>query len=359
MKFPRFTYMAWAKETQGKRGLHLTVSGVPHLRPEDLNLTDPPLSFKHTAPYGRTDLKEAVAARYGTEPSEVFLSAGSSMANYVLNAVLLGPGDEVVVESPAYEVLALLPTLFNAEVKRLHRTFDRAWTVDFDALEASITPKTRLVVLTSPHNPSGGMMSSHEMARIARLAEERDFWVLVDEVYIDLARPADIVSARKSGRRMLATNSMTKTFGLGGLRVGWALAPPELVADLDAFQDLLSVLNPEPVMDMACRVLTRAEDFLGPSREIVQANIATVDRWIAALEGISWHRPVCTPFGFPRLEGGRDAGELARRLEGEYGTHIVPGSLFDGWKDCFRIGFGISAERLAEGLTNIKKALGR
>lgn len=356
MTFPRFRYMRWAKEREAMRGLHLCTSGLPHLSVEGVDLLDPPLELRPTAGYGRRDLLEAVARRYGVDPSEVFLSPGSSSANYILLAVLLERGDEVWVEAPAYEVLAHLPALFGARVRRFERTFEGRFGLPWAELEALPADRTRLLLLTSPHNPSGAVLDDGDLRRLARLAEEKDLWVLVDEVYLDLEPPGRRQSARGAGPRMLATNSLTKSFGLGGLRMGWALAPARVVRSCHDYQDLLSVLCPEPVMDLAARFLAGADERLEQARAALDANREAVDRWVAEEEGLSWVRPPSAAFGFPRIEGG-DGDRLAERLEEAYRTYVVPGSFFDGMTDFFRIGFAQKPDRLARGLGNVSAAL--
>jgi aspartate/methionine/tyrosine aminotransferase len=358
MKFPRFRYMAWAKEIDRRPGIHLTRSGVDLPLPAELDLPAKPPRLKPQAPYGSPELKEALARRYGWRADGVFLSPGSSSGNYIVCAVLLGPGDEAVVEHPTYEVLAHLPILFGATVRRWHRTFEEDWQVDLASLARLLSPRTRLVILSNPHNPSGRALSQDRLERLAALCGERGVPVLVDEVYLDLAPENLRRSAVTYAGRMMATNSLTKSFGLGGLRMGWTLAGPETVGELDAFQDLLSVINAEPSVDLATRALGRAEAWAEAHRRRVAENAALVEAWMETQPRLAWKRPD-VGFGFPRIMDGPGAADLARVLEKEYRTYIVPGGFFDGFADHFRLGFAADEGLLKKGLDNVSEALRR
>ncbi len=356
MDFPRFKYMAWAKAAEKKSGLHLCFSGMPHLAATDLMLDEKPPRLKPSEPYGVGALKDAIARRYGASRGEVFLSTGTSSANYLAMAVLLDRGDEVVVEEPAYEALVHLPRLFGARVRRWKRKFETGWGLDFDSLEKLLRPRTRLVVLTNPHNPSGTALSPVDLRRLAALAREKGFLALVDEVYIDMAAGPRGGSAFSGKGGVIATNSLTKSFGLGGIRLGWALAPARIVKALDEFQDLVSVINPEPSMDIALRAFGRIGKLASSARASLDGKLEIVEDFMRSGRSLEWVRPDAS-FCFPRLEKGLDCRGLVRMLEERFGTFVVPGSMFDGLERHFRLGFGIPEKELRRGLANISSAL--
>lgn len=354
MKFDPFAYMAWAKALEVRQGLHLSCSGMPHLGPGDLGLSGP-VRLKPRSPYGSEDLSAAIAARYGAKPGQVFLTSGSSLANYIAMALILEPGDEVVVEHPTYEALIRIPALFGAGVSRWKRTFGGGWSPDFKALGKAVTAKTRLIALTNPHNPSGIAFKPEDMDRLRSFTEDRGVTALVDEVYIDMVEGPSGASAFGRGGRIIATNSLTKSFGLGGLRIGWALAPEEFVAGMNSFQDLLSVQNPEPTLDIAERAFARIDDLARRTRAVLAGNLGLVESFVES-EGLEWVKPDAG-FCFPRLATSALCSSFCGTLAEKHGTFVVPGGNFDGCGRHFRLGFGLPSGQVARGLANAAEAL--
>jgi aspartate/methionine/tyrosine aminotransferase len=352
---PPFAYMEWAKaRTPGPR-FNLAQSGAPSLAASDLGLDLADLRLTQDGGYGDRTLLAALSDRYGVPREEIVLASGSSLANALIVMTLLESGDVVLVERPCYESLATLPRLQGAEVRFADRTPETRWAIPVDAIEAGLADGARLVVLTDFHNPSGTPARDEDLRRVAAAAERADAWVLVDEVYRDFL-PGPVSTTRRLGERILATSSLTKVYGLGGLRAGWAFVPPDLAADMLRLHDYLGVVFPPPCAVMAVAALARAEAIRNAHRELGRRGYAIVREWIDGREDVEVLDPGPALICFPRITSGVDTAALVTTLEREAETTVVPGEAFD-MPGYLRIGFGLPEETLREGLRRLGQAL--
>jgi aspartate/methionine/tyrosine aminotransferase len=356
-EIPFFEYMRFAKEVQFKGPYNLTGSGFPSLPPGALPVAAEKLPLTIKEAYGVPSLIEAVARRYGVPPGEVCIAPGTSGVNFFLYGALLSPGDEIVVEQPTYEILWKLPALFGAKAVRWRREAASGFRADPETLAPLLNPRTRAVVITNPHNPSGAVIAPEDLARLARMTSDRGIALIADEVYLDFLPGA--TPLRRLGGLCVTTSSLTKAYGLGGLRVGWALAPAELVEALNRFHDLASVQIPSPSQVFAIEAFARLDALRAAARARFEANFPAVDRWVRESGFLSWTPPKGTLFGFPRIANGVEASALCDLLDREFGTYLVPGRFFDGMDDHFRVGFGGEPAVVAEGLSRVSKAMGR
>ncbi len=356
MEFPRFKYMTWAKEVECASGIHLSSSGLPCPAPEALDLLISPPRIKQDSTYGDIELIEAIAKRYRSDSENIFLAPGSSAANYTVMGVLLEKDDEVIVESPAYEVLAQIPLVFGAKVKRWHRKFENSWKLDFKQLSELLTNKTKLIVLTNPHNPTGISLDSEELTHLKQIADAHDLYVMFDEVFIEMIKDKFSISALNRSKRFVVTGSITKAFGLGGIRLGWAIAQPHLVEKMMYFQDLMSVNNAEPSMDIALRLFKKIDEFVKHNAQILIENSAIIENWLEKYENIQCKFNTEVAFCFPRLTE-INTQKFLDILQKKYNTYVVPGHFFDNYVEHIRLGFGINKNLLLKGLENIDLVL--
>jgi aspartate/methionine/tyrosine aminotransferase len=217
-------YMEWAK-ARPHSAVDLGISNVLGCRLEDLPGARDALDFDGRNDDGYPPLLEAVAARYQVAPDQVATAIGTSGANFLACLALLTAGDEVLVETPAYDPLLAAPRTLGARVNRFERRIEDRFAVDPAAVKAALTASTRLVILTHPHNPTGGLTSDEALTEIARLADRQGALVLVDEVYLDAAKGCGARPATHLAGNIISTNSLTKSYGLAPLRCGWAIAP--------------------------------------------------------------------------------------------------------------------------------------
>jgi aspartate/methionine/tyrosine aminotransferase len=355
--FPTFEYMHFAKTHQARGRFNFLSSGLPSLEPGAVEFPEGGLPLNEKNPHGSPALKKAVARHHGVGTEEVCLAPGTSGVNFFLAGTLLGPGDEAVVECPTYEVLHRLPGLFGADTVRWERPREGEFLPGPETLEPLLTDRTRAVFLTNPNNPSGAHIPLEAMETLARITTERGIYLVVDEVYLDLVPGARTV--RSFGGLTVSTASLTKVYGLGGLRVGWALAPPDLVEALNRFHDLATVNCAVPSQALALQAFGTIGELGRRARARFSENFPVVDAWVRDTDGLSWAPPAGCVFGFPRLTSGASAWELFELLESEYETLVVPGRFFDGFEDHFRMGFGGGKAELEEGLERISDAIAR
>jgi aspartate/methionine/tyrosine aminotransferase len=349
------SYLNWAK-AHGQITYNLATSGVP---PCDVRLLSPSVDdFTMAADneYGWRPLVERIARRYDVDPSCVVLAHGTSMANHVACAALLEPGDEVLLESPVYEPLRVVSEYLGCEVRFFDRRAENGYRLDIDLIERALTARVRLVIVSNLHNPTGALATRQDLEQLAALAEARDFRVLVDEVYLEWLYDAyEPYSAINLSPRFVTTRSLTKVYGLAALRAGWILAEPDLADRMRRLNGLFTNSMAHPTERLALRALDNAERMLEPGRARVARNRAAVAQLVEAQPELSWVQPEAGTVGFVRLKGD-DVDALVERLLAR-DTLVVPGRFFRA-ADHFRIGFGMDASQLREGLRRLSSALG-
>jgi hypothetical protein len=355
MNIRSVAYMEWAK-ARPAAAVNLSLSGLAGPALADLGIDWGEIALNGEHPYGWPPLLEAIAARHGTDVGKVCPMLGTSQGIFSICAALVGPGDEVLVEKPAYEPLLAVPRLLGAKVRRFERRFENGYRVDPEDLRASLGPGTKLVILTNPHNPSGVALTRDEVLVLASVAGEKGATVLVDEIYLEFQEGEAARTSFGLAPNVAVTSSLTKVFGLSGLRCGWALAQDGLAAALRKLMDHMFV---EPVFiaeQVAARLFARLDMMKAASRPLVEANFRTVREFMGKEDALEWAEPSPGIIAFPRLRCAGDADELVRRLLEERGTCVVPGRFFEEPRS-FRLGFGIPKSELGRGLESLRAVL--
>jgi hypothetical protein len=347
-------YMAWAK-TSSQARFNLATSGLANLRLEELNVRLEDLELTRDGGYGYQPLQRAIAGRLGVDPESIVTAIGTSLANHLAMAALVKPGDEVLIEQPTYEPLLALARYLGASIKRFKRSFENEFRVLPEEVERKLTSRTRLVVLTNMHNPTGVLIPQDTLRDVGKLAQRTGARVLVDEVYLEALFAERPQTAFALGPEFVTTSSLTKAFGLSGLRCGWIVAAPELAEKIWQLNDLFGVMPAHPAerlsviaLEQLVEIGARAEARLNNNRTLVYDFLDTR----AELEAI---RPEFGTIVFPRLKHGSVAS-LCQVLREKYETSVVPGSFFEA-PEHFRLGFGNDPEVLKEGLVCLDAAL--
>jgi aspartate/methionine/tyrosine aminotransferase len=347
-------YQRWAK-TRSQARFNLASSGVKNYPLAELPATLEDLELSGPSWYGYEPLQAALAAKCEAPPECVVAATGTSMANHLVMAALLGPGDEVLVELPTYELLVTVARYLGAEVRRLTRTFEEGFRVDAELLERSITARTRLIVLTNLHNPSGALADDDTLRRVGELARGVGAHVLVDEVYLDALFDEAPRSAFHLGEEFVVTSSLTKVYGLSGLRCGWVLARPELAERLWQLNDLFGVIPAHAAERLSCVALTHLDQIAVRARRLLETNGRLLRDFLNTRGDLEWTPHRFGTVSFPRLKEG-SVDELCALLAGKYETSIVPGSFFE-MPQHFRVGVGGDTDSLGEGLDRLGRAL--
>jgi len=350
------SYLEWAK-AHGNVTYNLAISGVP---PCDVRLVSPSaddFTMVTDNEYGWPPLLERIARRYEVAPECVVLAHGTSMANHLACAAMLEPGAEVLIETPGYDPLRVVPEYLQCDVRTFERREEDGWRLDLDRIERALTPRVRLVIISNLHNPSGALTRRRELVRLAELAETHDIRVLVDEVYLEwiYGSKAEPHSAINLSPRFVTTRSLTKAYGLGPLRAAWILAEVKLADRMKRLNGIFTSSMSSPTERLAARVLDNAERLLQTGRERISHNRKSVTAFVEGNPRLSWVRPEAGTVGFVRLLNG-DVDRLVQQLLTEYDTLVVPGHFF-GAPDHFRIGYGMDAGVLEKGLARLALAI--
>lgn len=348
---------------------NLSESGVRPLTARELieetagldGLLDQPLVYSQSN--GTMELRTAIAALYpGAGVDHVEVTNGGSEANFITTFRLIESGDEVVMLVPNYMQTWGLARAFGATVREWRLVEDRAagrWRVDLAALEALVNAKTRLIVICNPNNPTGARLTASDLDGIARVADRHGAWILSDEVY----RGAELdgqETASMWGRseRAVVTSGLSKAYGLPGLRIGWIVAPPPLVAAFWSYHDYVTIA-PGALNDRLARVAltpARRARLLARTQTILRTNLPLIEDWLRGAGGFEWITPEAGAIVYVHYRHAINSTALAHRVREEKSVLIVPGDHF-GMDGYLRLGFGEPPAYNHTGLERLREVL--
>ena len=349
-------YMQWAKLHSAAKH-NLATSGVASYPIAKLGKIEG-LEINGPNSYGYAPLVDTVAQRFGVSRGCVFTTAGTAMANHMALAATTEPGDEVLVEQPTYELLLSTAKYLGLNIKRFHRPAASGFQPDLEDLQRNLTSKTKLIVLTNMHNPSGVLVTSDVLKQVGDLAAKVDARVLVDEVYLEMLfdqRPP--TALRLDAERFLVTSSLTKAYGLSGLRCGWVFAAKELVQRMWDINDLYSATPVFPGEQMSVAAFQNLDRIGREMKQRLTANYKLVADFYAGRHDLEVVLPQLGTVSFPRLLHGT-VEALAELLRNEFDTSIVPGSFFE-MPQHFRLGIGGETEGVRAALEQLGRGLDR
>ena len=342
-------YMEWVK-TSTTAPYNLANSGIKSYPLAGLPVDFNALQLTGPGAYGYRPLVEALARKCGVPDECVATALGTSGANHLAMAVLIEPGDEVLIEHPGYPLLWEAASYHGAEVKFFERRAEEKFAIDVDALRKLVTPKTKLIVLTNLHNPSCALTSQATLREVGSLGPR----VLVDEVYLDLLFDQTPETSFKLGERFIVTNSLTKVYGLSGVRCGWVLAAPEIVKKIYHLNDLFGVNHPYVTDQISCVALQRLPEIARWSQDWLTKHRKIANDFLAATPELASEPLTVGTVIFPRVSVPVD--KLCQVLRERYETVITPGHFF-GAPQRVRIGIGGETATLTEGLARVGEAL--
>ena len=354
MRHRHSEYMLWAK-TQSRAKFNLATSGVASFPLRDLPVRIDQLEINGDSTYGYAPLQAAIAKKCGVDPDCVVAAAGTSMANHLAMAALIDPGDEVLIEQPTYELLTSTLLYLGAAVKHFARTEESGYELDPLAIRRAITRKTKLIVLTNLHNPSSVLAPDSVLREIGGLARSVGARVLVDEVYLDAVYTGTPKPSFHLGPEFIVTSSLTKVYGLSGLRCGWILAEPDLARAMWRLNDLFASIPAHPAELLSVAALENLDQIRERGRKIVETDRAVLQQFLTSQDAVSTPPTNFGTTAILRLNDG-DVQEFLTRLRAKYETSAVPGSFF-GLPNHFRIGMGVDSAMFREGLQRISQAL--
>lgn len=355
----RSPYMEWAK-TRSTARFNLATSGIPNVPMSEFPLAVEDLEITIAkGGYGYEPLLQRIAQHTGAPRECIVTTIGTSLANHLAMAAVLSPGDEVLIEEPAYGPLLDVAHYLGAKVTRFTRRFENDFAVDPGDVERALTDRTRLIVLTNFHNPSGSLIPVETLLAISESAQRVGARVLVDEVYLEMlfdgGAPYAFPLADAADNPFIVTSSLTKAYGLSGLRCGWILAAPDLAARIWKLHDLFGSVVPHTAERMSVMAFDHLAQFRDRAAALIGANRPLLDAFLDTHDELKCFRP---PFGgivFPRLRSG-DVGKFLQLLRDKFETTLVPGHFFE-MPQHFRLGISCDTSILRAGLERMGEAL--
>ena len=351
----RSPYMEFAK-LRSHAKYNLATSGITSYPMSGLPVNFEELEINGPDSYGYKPLLERIAKKNEVSPDCVVYALGTSLANNLAIAGCTEPGDEVLTETPGYELIDTTLKFFGLEVRYYQRRFEDGYRVDPDEIKRNLTPRTKLIVITNLHNPSGVLTDHETLRRVGELARSVGARVLVDEVYMELIwdnkpRP----SFHLDPQTFVVTNSLTKAYGLSGIRCGWILAEPKLAERIWKIKDLYDGISPFVSEQLGVVAFDNLGKVAERARNILGTNRCALAEFLDGRKGLEYVPNEYATTVFPRLLKGT-VDQLCDLLREKYETSVVPGSFF-GQPQHFRIGLGGDPEMTKEGIRRLGMAL--
>jgi aspartate/methionine/tyrosine aminotransferase len=362
-----FQYLLETTDAAPEAIVGFSLSGSPKLGDylADLN-PEQSLDWNNRDFRGLPELRDHVLAQAGLTgictPADVLITAGAAEANYLAIMQTLQPGDEIVIETPGWPQAEVLAKAIGARITRIERREADGWRLPIDQIADVVNDRTKMIFLTNPNNPTGDLLSSDEIARLVRIADPVGAWLLIDEVYAGLEwdgpRAPSVAGMYQRG---ITTGSVSKALGLQGLRTGWMICPdPQMIMDAvilrENSSEIMNIMG-EVIAEIALRP-DRFGAAMHKARAEGRANLAQMNAWVEAQDGLSWVSPRAGLIGLARLPDGIDSDLFARTLLADpYRTFLLPGSAYDQ-PNHIRLGVGGGAAvNLQVGLERVAKAL--
>lgn len=349
------SYMQWAKPSSTAKH-NLATSGIAGLPLSDLGVTIGDLEINGNDGYGYDPLLRAIATRYRVPNECVVTALGTSFANYLAMAAITEPGDEVLVEHPTYDPLLSVARFLGLEIKRFRRRPNEGFAIDLADLERNLTSRTRVIVLCNLHNPSGALTADSTLREIGTLARTSGAYVFVDEVYKEMLFETTPQSAfHADPEHFVVTNSLTKAYGLSGIRCGWILAPPRLALRMWHLHDIHAGTYVYPAELMSVIAFARLPEISARAKSMLDENRRLLREFLSRRDDLECFWP---PYGttvFPRLKSG-SVDEFCEMLRHDFDTSVVPGRFFE-YPDRLRIGVGIETKSARQALAQLERGL--
>jgi len=353
-----FPYMEFARTESFLSRFCLSQSGMP---PPDGAVLGPPapVDLDFAAAGALDAFAERVAAHLGTAPERVLVTVGASSAMH-LCALRLFRGARVAAERPSYEPLRALPELLGGELAIVDRRLEDGWQLDPERVAAALAgARSGHVFMTTPHNPTGARTSPRDLARLGRVAADAGGLLIACEVYEEFRPPGAHEHAFQSVPNALSIGSLTKAYGLGGLRLGWIAFGDEAARWRPLLEDgvfLAYVDPPTPALRAGCTAFDVLERLRAPIERVERESKPHVARFLSETSGVEGPLGDSGIIAFPRLEGVDDTRAFGRWLASEHDVDVVPGEFF-GAPGHVRIGFGQPAETVRQGLERLARGL--
>ncbi len=366
--FVPFALERMMSEWENSVDYNLSVSGVNPLTIEEL-VEDPKriadllsTGLGYPQSNGIIELREKVAGLYpGATPDNIIITTGAAQANFTTIWTLMESNNEILVMLPNYMQIWGIAQNFGLSLKTFSLKEEIGWAIDIEGFDRAVTAQTKLIAVCNPNSPSGQIMSSEEMEAVVSAANRSGAWLLADEVYAGTERTNEEVTPSFWGSydRVIVVSSMSKAYGLPGLRIGWVVAPAEIIEQIWARQEYITISSTILANVLAAHALSPEvrPRIIARTRDYIRQGYGIFERWAKQHgELISWVPPKAGAFACVRYHADANSTELCERLIKDHGTYVVPGDHF-GMDGYLRIGFGVSEDILLEGLNRVAGAI--
>ena len=339
---------------------NLTESSVSDGLLKDINFDLRDLIFCYGHHVGKPELRELIAAEYkGVSADHVLLTAGAATALFIINTSLLQTNDNLLVMHPNYGTNIETPRAMGCSVCFIELELKHNFRLDIEKLRTQITPQTKLISITTPHNPTGMMLTQPELDELILIVEEHGIYLLVDETYRDIPFGKPISLAASLSKNVISVSSVSKAYGLPGLRLGWLITKNEaLMETFLAAKEQINICNSVVDEEMTFQFLQQKASHVERISAHVSANYTLLSAWLKQQTNFDFVLPQGGVVCFPRLKEGVDVERFYHILNQKYSTYVGPGHWFEMEKRYMRIGFGWpSSIELQQGLENISKTI--
>lgn len=329
-----------------------SVSDIP-LNDELLNVKD--ILMAYGDHMGLPELREIIAEQYGhpdLEAEHVITTVGAAGALFLTSITQLDRNDEVLVMAPNYMTNLFTPRIIGARSKEIPMTFDAGFRLDVDGLVAMISDQTKMISLTSPHNPSGILIPEEDLMRIIRVAEEKDILILLDETYRDLTFQEIQPLGAALSEQVVSVSSLSKAYGVPGIRMGWAVTRNQGVMDqLLSAKEQVFITHSMLDEHVALNVLLKKDQLIAKAATRIKENLPLVESFFASNEVFEWVKPEGGVVCFPRFKDPKryNTDTFYNVLFEKYESYVGPGHWFEVPDHYFRLGFGYPTRQELEG----------
>ncbi|MBA4313668.1 MAG: aminotransferase [Chlorobiaceae bacterium] len=347
-------YMRWAKSNFHAR-YNLANSGLMSYKLSQLPVQINDLELTGSHHYGYEPLLYEIEKKYNVPKDNIFTTLGTSFANFMALSVLFEPGAEILIEHPTYELIISAAEYIGYKVKRFYRRFEDGFQIDIHSLKKDITPKTKLIVLTNLHNPSSVYTDDDTLKEIGKIAKSVGAYVFVDEVYLDSAFNLSPRSSFHLDDNFIVTSSLTKVYGMSGIRCGYVFAERELIKKMWLLNDLFYVKHAYAAEQLAVIAFKYLREITEWSKDVLSKNHAELNLFMQKQNELEAITPGYGTTLFIRSKN-VDSDQLSDILIKHYDTAITPGRFFE-IPQFFRIGLGCEPCDFAEGIARVRQAI--
>jgi len=358
LKFSPFSLEEWFAKYELQCRINISESGILPIDFGWFNVDLSDLTLRYSHMLGDLELRELIARdNPGLSPDRILVTTGCIEANFVTFASLVQPGDHVIVEHPNYQQLYEVPRALGGKVELLRLRYEDNYKLDIDELNEMVTPKTKLIVISHPNNPTGSVITLETLKSIIEIVEDNNIYLLSDEIYRELSfTHKPLPPAATLSDRAISNSSMSKLHGLPGLRIGWMVADKAIIDIAKEIRSYTTICDSTLSEHLSKLALKRKDELVTRAEKIAKTNLEVMREWVENRDDVDWVPPEGGLVTFPRFYRNTTSTELCKLLAEKYKVFVAPGKCFD-IESHFRVGFGWSTDELDEGLEFVGRAL--